>query len=75
MWWYIVVFIVALVISYAMMPKSEPQNSKPGNVDSPTAEEGGDVPVLFGTRTIQRQNIVWYGDVSTQAIKKKGGKK
>lgn len=75
MWWYIVVFIVALVISFAMMPKSEAQNSKPGNVNGATAEEGGDVPVLFGTRIIQRQNLVWYGDVIAQAIKKKGGKK
>lgn len=75
MWWYIVVFIVALLISYAMTPKPESQNSKPGNVDSPTAEEGGDIAVLFGTRDIRRQNVVWYGDVLTEPIKKKGGKK
>ncbi len=75
MWWYIAVFIVALVISYAITPKSEPQSSKPGNIDTPTADEGGDIAVLFGTRDIHRQNIVWYGDISAIAIKKKGGKK
>jgi len=37
MWWYIVVFIVALVVSYSMMPK--PENAKPEGL--------GDVTVTF----------------------------
>ena len=48
MWWYIVVFIVALVVSYSMMPK--PENAKPaglGDVTAPTAEVGREIPVLF----------------------------
>lgn len=74
MWWYIVVFIVALVVAYATMPKPE-NNTKVDTVEAPTAEEGRDIPVLFGTREVKSANVVWYGDVRTVAIKKKGGKK
>lgn len=76
MWWYVAVFIVALVVSYAMMPK--PQSQPPaglGDVKAPTAEEGREIPVVFGTRDIDGPNVVWYGDLNVTAIKKKGGKK
>ncbi|MDX9698653.1 MAG: hypothetical protein RBT55_03685 [Rhodocyclaceae bacterium] len=76
MWWYIAVFIVALVVSYAMAPK--PQSQPPaglGDVKAPTAEEGREIPVLFGTRDLEGPNVVWYGDFRAVAIRKKGGKK
>lgn len=73
--WYFAVFIVALGIGYAMMPKPESQNAKLGTVEGPTADEGREIPVLFGTRDVKGPNVVWYGDVRTVAIKKKGGKK
>lgn len=76
MWAYIAVFIVALVVSYAMMPK--PQSQPPaglGDINVPTAEEGREIPVLFGTRDLYGPNVVWYGDLRTEAIRKKGGKK
>jgi hypothetical protein len=76
MWWFVAVFIVALVVAYAMTPK--PENQKPaglGDVTAPTAEEGREIPVLFGTRHIEGPNVVWYGDFKSVAIKKKGGKK
>lgn len=76
MWWYVAVFIVALVVSYAMAPK--PQSQPPaglGDVKAPTAEEGREIPVLFGTRNIEGPNVVWYGHLKTSPIKKKGGKK
>lgn len=75
-WWYVSVFVVALVAGYALTPK--PQNAKPvglGDFKVPTAEEGREIPVLFGTRDIEGPNVVWYGDLRTVAIKKKGGKK
>lgn len=71
MWWYIAVFIVALVVAYAMAPK--PQNAKPMGLDditTPTAEEGREIGVLFGTRLIEGSNLVWYGDLRTEAIRK-----
>lgn len=76
MWWYISVFIVALVVSYAMTPK--PQSQPPaglGDIKAPTAEEGREIPVLFGTRDLESPNVVWYGDLKTVAIRKNGGKK
>lgn len=75
-WVYAVVFIVALVVSYAMMPKPESQPPAGlGDIKAPTAEEGREIPVLFGTRDIDSANVVWYGDFKAKAIKKKGGKK
>ena len=76
MWWYIVVFIVALVVAHATAPK--PQSQPPaglGDIQAPTAEEGREIPVLFGTRRLKGPNVVWYGDLRTEAIRKSGGKK
>lgn len=76
MWWYIVVFALALVVSYSMTPK--PQSRPPAGLSEfnvPTAEVGREIPVLFGTRKLEGPNIVWYGHLRTVAIKKKGGKK
>lgn len=73
MWWFIVGFIVSFFLAYAAMPK--PQNAQLGTVDSPTAEEGRPIPVLFGTRWVKQTNVVWYGDISSTAVKKEGGAK
>lgn len=73
--WFFVIALVALVVGYALAPKPQSQNTTVGNVQSPTAEEGGNIPVLFGTRDIKGANVVWCGDIKTVAIKKKGGKK
>lgn len=76
MWWYLVVFALALVVSYSMIPKPE---SRPpaglGDFQVPTAEVGREIPVLFGRRKLEGPNVVWYGHLRTVAIKKKGGKK
>lgn len=71
----VVAFVAAIVVSYAMIPK--PQNAKPaglGDLQVPTAEEGREIPVLFGTKDIKSPNVVWYGHLRTLAIKKKSGK-
>lgn len=76
MWWYVATFVVALVVAYAATPK--PQSQPPaglGDIKAPTAEEGREIPVLFGTRDIEGPNVVWYGDFRAVAIRKKGGKK
>lgn len=76
MWWYLAVFVVALVVAYSAAPK--PQSVPPaglGDINAPTAEDGREIPVLFGTRVLKGPNIVWYGHLKTVAIRKKGGKK
>jgi hypothetical protein len=71
-----VVFVSALVLSYAFSPKPPAQKSlQPEEVKTPTANEGDPIPVLFGTKTIRATNVVWCGDVRAVPIKKKGGKK
>ena len=76
MWVQIALFVASLVISYLTRPKVNYDSPKPGTFEaSATARAGGEIPVLFGSRDITGQNIVWYGDVRTEAIKKKGGKK
>jgi len=75
-WWYLAYFVVLLVIGYSMTPKA--QSLPPaglGDIKAPTAEEGREIPVLFGTRDIDGPNVVWYGDLRTVAIRKSGGKK
>lgn len=75
MWNYVVQLVVAYIVSYALAPK--PQQAKPASlqdIQAPSADEGGEIGVLFGTRDIP-VNCVWYGDLRTVAVKKKGGKK
>ena len=75
MWWLVAVFVVSLVIAFAL-PK--PQVNPPqglNEIQAPTAEVGREIPVLFGTRDLNGPNCVWWGDVRVVPIKKKGGKK
>lgn len=76
MWWYLAAFVVSFVIAFALIPK--PQSAPPpgiGEIKAPTAKEGGNIPVLFGTRWMKGPNVVWTGHKRAVAIKKKGGKK
>ena len=72
----LVVLIVSAVISMALMPKPPvPKPAELTDFDAPTAEEGRPIPVVFGTVKITGANVIWYGDLYTRAIRKKGGKK
>lgn len=76
MWWLVAVFVVSLALAIAFAPK--PQNAPPPGIDevkTPTAEEGREIPVLFGTKDLRAPNVCWYGDIRLVPIKKKGGKK
>ena len=75
-WFYALYFVVSLALVYSLTPK--PQNAKPAGLNEfqvTTAEIGREIPVLFGTRDINGPNVVWFGDLKTVAVKKKGGKK
>jgi hypothetical protein len=78
MFWMVIAWVAAIAISVALTPK--PQMTQPtaaglGDFNVPTAEEGREIPVLFGTRDITGPNCVWYGDLRAVPVKKKGGKK
>lgn len=69
-WLIAAIFVAALVLAYAMMPKA--QSVKPAGFDDiqvPTAEDGREILVLFGTRDLAGPNVVWYGHLKTKAIK------
>ncbi|WP_337223572.1 hypothetical protein [Pseudomonas aeruginosa] len=74
---YLFVALVMAVVSYAITLSMAPKPEKPvaGQLDVPTAEEGGCIPVCFGKNIIKQSNVIWYGVPSVEPIKTKGGKK
>lgn len=65
--------VVSLVISLFTKPKPQ-QNASPQNPDgAPSIADDAIIPVLFGTRVLSQNNVLWWGDTRTQAIKKGGG--
>lgn len=72
------VSLIMMVISAAIAPSSQAaatQNQEPGKLDIPTADEGGAIPVVFGTCIVKTSNVIWYGDPSTTPIESEGGGK
>jgi len=77
MFWEIALFIFNLALSYYLRPDG-PEGPKAASLDeieAPTAEAGRPIPVLWGRRQIKAPNCIWYGDLRTEPIKSKGGKK
>jgi hypothetical protein len=73
---YLVILLVAAYVAASLAPKPpEPKPAALSDFDIPVAEEGRPIPVVFGTVTVTGPNVLWYGDLGTQAIKSKGGKK
>ncbi len=55
-----------------------PQPPKPSDLDDfniPMVREGTEVGKIYGTVWIKNPHVVWYGDLRTEAIKSKSGKK
>lgn len=71
------VALAMMVISYAITSAMTPKAKDPtaGQLDVPTAGEGDNIPVVFGTVVIKDANVIWYGDSSTTEIVKSGGGK
>lgn len=70
-WEYLAVLVIAIIIGVALAPK--PQSNPPAGFDEiqvPTAEEGREIPVLFGTRRLTGPNVVWYGDLESVPVQK-----
>jgi hypothetical protein len=69
------VFVAALFYASKAIPKTEENTMEAGKPDAPTSSEGIDVPIIFGTVQIKSYNLAWWGDVSVEPVKEKGGKK
>ncbi|RWB53629.1 hypothetical protein [Mesorhizobium sp.] len=70
MFWNIVLAIASYALQLLLAPK--PQNAKAktlSDFQAPTAEEGREIPVVFGTVDIASPNVTWYGDLKKDAIK------
>jgi hypothetical protein len=67
--------MVALTVVGALLtPKPQgPLRSGLGDFTFPTAQEGRAIPIIAGTVKIGGSNVVWWGDLSTSAIKMKSG--
>lgn len=69
----IVVMVASVAVSFVLAARIKGHSRKPSGLSEfqvPTAEVGREIPVLFGTRLLKGPNVVWYGDLRTQAIKK-----
>jgi hypothetical protein len=79
MWGYIVLWVVSAVLSWALAPRPEFRDAQPGQIgdkELPIASADAPIPVLFGTRVLSQPNVVWWGEVRVEPIKRDaGGKK
>lgn len=74
-WIYLIVLVLVLVLSVAMMPG--PKSEKPPALSDytvPTAQEGRDITMIFGTVWIDDPNIVNYGRLTQRPIFADSGK-
>lgn len=73
-WFAFFLFVGTTVVS-ALLQKP-PKDASPagaGDFQVPTAEEGRPIPVVYGTCQLKGPNVVWWGDLRVDPIKKKSG--
>lgn len=69
--WFFVKLVIAVGLSLLLAPKPQSSNANPAtkeDFDVPTAEDGKEMPVIFGEIIVQSSNIVWYGDLKSVAV-------
>lgn len=72
---YAIVLIATIAAAFLMRPKSQsPQPADFDDIQVPLAEEGKVFPVVFGSVIIDDVNVLWYGNLEIQTVKRKGGK-
>jgi hypothetical protein len=73
-WVAIIVSVISAVLSIVLAPgpPKPPNPSTLDDIEAPTAEEGREIPVVFGTDWVKGPNCVWYGDFTTTERKKEG---
>jgi hypothetical protein len=70
MFWNFLLAIASYALQLILAPK--PQDAKPAaltDFDAPVAEEGLEIPDVFGTEVLRAPNVVWYGDLGLDPIK------
>lgn len=72
-WVMLLIYAATTVLSGLLQRAPKVKASSLGELQAPTAEEGRNLPVIFGTCIMKAPNVVWYGDLKTTEIKKSGG--
>ncbi len=70
-WWNLIFLVAAIIISEVFRPRPKFEAIRPaglGDFDFPTAQEGRVVPIVWGTIQIRGPNVIWFGDLSSEAI-------
>lgn len=79
MWDYIIIWVIAIVASYYVAQRKargvDQQPGQFGDQNIPIASMDAPIPVVFGTRVLSQPNVIWWGDVTVEPIRRKGGKK
>lgn len=72
----LVLLVISIALSYALRPRvPQPPAATLADVSIPQIEIGKPISVAFGEVWIDDSNIVWFGDLSNQAVHSTGGKK
>lgn len=66
-------YAVSTVLSGLLQKAPKASASAMGDLKVPTAEEGRNLPVIWGTCMLRAPNVVWYGDYKCVPIKKSMG--
>jgi hypothetical protein len=77
-WTYLIALVITTTLSYFLAPKPKYNAPKAAGLNDftvPTAEEGREIPVLFGTRDLAGPNVTWYGDLLVEPVQKSSGGK
>lgn len=64
-----------MILGYILMPKQATQKQEISELESPTAEAGKAIPVVFGDELIQELNILGFWDKGYEQRWQKGKKK
>ncbi len=73
-WFALLLFVGSTVLSALLQRRpKDVQPSSLGDFTFPTAQEGRVIPIVYGTVKISAPNVIWYGDLKVDPIKKKSG--
>jgi hypothetical protein len=74
-WWVTLLWYVgATIVTELLRPKPNLENARPaglGDFNFPTSQEGRVIPVLWGTSLQKGPNLIWFGDLGSEAITEK----
>ena len=74
MFWILLTLYIGTTVLTGLLQKApHVKASALGELQVPTAEEGRNLPVFWGTCCLKAPNVVWYGDYRVRAIKKSMG--